>query len=66
MSDGSTPEPGGWNRIVIEVDDLEALVATLRERGATFRNDIVYGVGGNQILLEDSEGNPIELNQPKR
>ena len=64
MPDGRLPEPGGWNRFAIEVDDLEGVVARLRETGATFRNDIVTGVGGKQILLEDPSGNPIELFQP--
>jgi catechol 2,3-dioxygenase-like lactoylglutathione lyase family enzyme len=64
MPDGRKPEPGGWNRLVLELDDLEAEVATLREAGATFRNEIVTGPGGKQILLEDPDGNPIELFQP--
>jgi len=64
MPDGRRPEPGGWNRFSIEVDDLEALVARLRASGAHFRNDIVTGVGGKQILLDDPSGNPIELFQP--
>src|SRR5436309_10250331 len=64
MPDGSKPEPGGWNRFALEVDDLVATVASLRERGDHFRNDIVIGVGGKQILLEDPSGNPIELFQP--
>jgi len=62
--DGRRPEPGGWNRIQIEVSDLEREVAALREVGASFRNDIVAGRGGSQILLEDPAGNPIELFQP--
>lgn len=61
MPDGRRPEPGGWNRIQIEVADLEAKVATLHQAGALFRNDIVQGMGGKQILLEDPAGNPIEL-----
>jgi predicted enzyme related to lactoylglutathione lyase len=61
MPDGRMPESGGWNRIQIEVSDLEREVASLRERGARFRNDIVTGRGGSQILLEDPSGNPIEL-----
>jgi catechol 2,3-dioxygenase-like lactoylglutathione lyase family enzyme len=65
MPDGRQPEPGGWNRIVIEVDDLEATVAALRAAGARFRNDILSGVGGQQILVEDPAGNPIELFQPR-
>ena len=64
MPDGTLPAPGGWNRFAIEVDDLEAMVAGLREHGATFRNDIVTGVDGKQILLEDPSGNPVELFQP--
>jgi len=64
MPDGTLPEPGGWNRFAIEVTDLEAMVETLREAGARFRNDIVTGVGGRQILLEDPSGNPIELFEP--
>jgi catechol 2,3-dioxygenase-like lactoylglutathione lyase family enzyme len=64
MPDGTVPTPGGWNRFSIEVDDLDALVAELRGHGARFRNDIVDGVGGRQILLEDPSGNPVELFQP--
>jgi catechol 2,3-dioxygenase-like lactoylglutathione lyase family enzyme len=63
MPDGRMPEPGGWNRIQIEVDNLEAEVEALRQAGARFRNDIVTGRGGKQILLEDPSGNPIELFQ---
>jgi catechol 2,3-dioxygenase-like lactoylglutathione lyase family enzyme len=64
MPDGTTPEPGGWNRFQLEVDDIESTVADLREHGARFRNDIITGVGGKQILVEDPAGNPIELFQP--
>jgi catechol 2,3-dioxygenase-like lactoylglutathione lyase family enzyme len=64
MPDGTIPEPGGWNRFAIEVEDLDATVASLREAGAHFRNDIVTGVGGKQILLEDPSGNLVELFQP--
>jgi catechol 2,3-dioxygenase-like lactoylglutathione lyase family enzyme len=64
MPDGRQQAPGGWNRFAIEVDDLEGMVTRLRKTGATFRNDIVTGVGGKQILLEDPSGNPIELFQP--
>jgi catechol 2,3-dioxygenase-like lactoylglutathione lyase family enzyme len=64
MPDGRQQAPGGWNRFAIEVDDLEGVVTRLRKTGATFRNDIVTGVGGKQILLEDPSGNPIELFQP--
>ena len=63
-SDGRLPAPGGWNRIQVEVADLEREVEALREAGASFRNDIVTGRGGSQILLEDPSGNPIELFQP--
>jgi len=65
MPDGSVPVPGGWNRFTIEVNDLAATVDRLRANGAHFRNDIVIGVGGDQILLDDPSGNPIELFQPK-
>jgi catechol 2,3-dioxygenase-like lactoylglutathione lyase family enzyme len=64
MADGTVPQPGGWNRFQLEVDDLETTVARLREHGARFRNDVITGVGGKQILLEDPAGNPIELFQP--
>ena len=64
MPDGRIPEPGGWNRLVIQVDDLASLVATLRDDGTHFRNDIISGPGGKQILAEDPAGNPIELFQP--
>jgi catechol 2,3-dioxygenase-like lactoylglutathione lyase family enzyme len=63
MPDGRVPEPGGWNRIQLEVDDLDEEVDALREAGAEFRNEIVTGRGGKQILLEDPAGNPIELFQ---
>jgi catechol 2,3-dioxygenase-like lactoylglutathione lyase family enzyme len=65
MPDGSVPEPGGWNRIQLEVADLNSMVETLREHGASFRNDVVDGVGGRQILVEDPAGNPVELFEPK-
>jgi catechol 2,3-dioxygenase-like lactoylglutathione lyase family enzyme len=61
MPDGRRPEPGGWNRIQLEVDDLPALVEQLRSGGAQFRNEIVSGNGGRQILLDDPSGNAIEL-----
>jgi catechol 2,3-dioxygenase-like lactoylglutathione lyase family enzyme len=64
MADGSMPEPGGWNRFTLEVSDLAATVEELRKAGAHFRNDIVTGVGGKQILLDDPSGNPIELFEP--
>jgi catechol 2,3-dioxygenase-like lactoylglutathione lyase family enzyme len=66
MPDGTAQEPGGWNRFAIEVDDLDATVEKLRRAGAHFRNAIVTGVGGKQILVEDPSGNPIELFQPTR
>lgn len=61
MPDGRRPEPGGWNRVVIETEDLDGLVAQLRASGAVFRNDVVEGPGGRQILVEDPSGNVIEL-----
>ncbi len=61
MPDGREPEPGGWNRIQLEVDDLAGEVGAIRDAGARFRNEIVEGRGGKQILLEDPSGNPIEL-----
>lgn len=66
MPDGSQPTPGGWNRIVIEVEDIAVAVERLRSSGATLRNEIVSGPGGRQILVEDPSGNPIELFQPLR
>ena len=64
MSDGATPGPGGWNRIHFVVDDIDAEVARLRGAGARFRNEIVVGPGGKQILLQDPSGNVVELFQP--
>jgi catechol 2,3-dioxygenase-like lactoylglutathione lyase family enzyme len=64
MPDGRVPEPGGWNRFQLQVPDLSAVVETLRGKGARFRNDIVVGVGGRQVLLEDPSGNPVELFEP--
>jgi catechol 2,3-dioxygenase-like lactoylglutathione lyase family enzyme len=64
MPDGRKPEPGGWNRFAIEVPDLVARVEELRRAGARFRNEIVTGVGGKQILVEDPSGNPVELFEP--
>jgi catechol 2,3-dioxygenase-like lactoylglutathione lyase family enzyme len=66
MPDGRRPEPGGWNRIQLEVDDLGQTVTSLQQAGARFRSDIVVGNGGKQILLEDPAGNPIELFEPAR
>jgi len=64
MPDGSVPGPGGWNRFAIEVADLAATVDGLRDKGVRFRNEIVTGVGGKQILAEDPSGNPVELFEP--
>jgi catechol 2,3-dioxygenase-like lactoylglutathione lyase family enzyme len=64
MPDGTLPEPGGWNRFSLEVADLEDVVGRLRSNGARFRNDIVNGVGGKQIIVDDSSGNPVELFEP--
>jgi catechol 2,3-dioxygenase-like lactoylglutathione lyase family enzyme len=64
MPDGTVPAPGGWNRFAIEVEDLAATVDVLRRAGVAFRNEIVTGVGGKQVLVEDPSGNPIELFQP--
>jgi catechol 2,3-dioxygenase-like lactoylglutathione lyase family enzyme len=64
MPDGRLPEPGGWNRFSLEVSDLAATVEALRKKGARFRNEIVTGVGGKQILVEDPSGNPVELFEP--
>jgi len=66
MADGQAPAPGGWNRIQIEVDDLATTVEKLRAAGCRFRNEIVVGNGGKQILVDDPSGNPIELFQPAR
>ena len=66
MPDGKRPVPGGWNRIHLIVDDLAADVERLRAGGVKFRNDIVSGPGGSQVLIEDPSGNPIELFQPAR
>ena len=64
MPDGTRPEPGGWNRFSVEVPDLAATVAELRQDGVRFRNDVVTGVGGKQIIAEDPSGNPVELFEP--
>jgi len=64
MPDGTMPQPGGWNRFSIEVPDLTATVAQLRGDGVRFRNDLVTGVGGRQIIAEDPSGNPVELFEP--
>ncbi len=64
LADGRRPEPGGWNRFAIQVEDLQATVDQLKASGAHFRSDIIQGVGGNQALVEDPSGNPVELFQP--
>jgi catechol 2,3-dioxygenase-like lactoylglutathione lyase family enzyme len=64
MPDGRMPQPGGWNRIQIQVSDIEDAVAALRSSGTSFRNDIVSGMGGKQILAEDPSGNVVELFEP--
>ena len=64
MPDGTQQQPGGWNRFSIEVTDLESTVAALRKAGAHFRNNIVTGVGGKQIIVDDPSGNPVELFEP--
>ena len=66
MPDGRTPAPGGWNRLHFIVDDIGAEVERLRSSGVTFRNDVVTGPGGRQILLDDPDGNPIELHEAPR
>jgi catechol 2,3-dioxygenase-like lactoylglutathione lyase family enzyme len=66
MPDGTVPQPGGWNRFMIEVPDIEATVDELRRGGARFRNEIVTGVAGRQTLVEDPSGNPVELFEPTR
>ncbi len=64
MPDGTVPQPGGWNRFMLEVTDLESMVDAMRKAGVRFRNEIVTGVGGKQVLLEDPAGNPVELFEP--
>lgn len=66
LADGTRPEPGGWNRISLEVGDLPAEVERLRAAGTAFRTDIVIGVGGDQAILQDPSGNPVELFAPKQ
>jgi catechol 2,3-dioxygenase-like lactoylglutathione lyase family enzyme len=64
MPDGTMPHPGGWNRFQLDVDDIEALVDRRREQGTRLRNEVVVGVGGKQVLVEDPAGNPVELFEP--
>ena len=64
MPDGTVPQPGGWNRFQLEVTDLASTVDRLRRAGVSFRNDVVAGVGGKQILIDDPSGNPVELFEP--
>jgi catechol 2,3-dioxygenase-like lactoylglutathione lyase family enzyme len=64
MPDGRRPEPGGWNRLVLEVEDLGSRVDEMKRAGMRFRNEVVVGPGGKQILLEDPDGNPVELFEP--
>jgi len=66
LPDGQQQEPGGWNRLVLAVDDLESAVTVLRDRGIAFRHAIISGPGGKQIQILDPDGNPIELFQPAR
>jgi catechol 2,3-dioxygenase-like lactoylglutathione lyase family enzyme len=66
MPSGTPQRPGGWNRFMLEVDDLSEIVATLRDAGVRFRNDVVVGVGGKQVMIEDPAGNPVELFEPTR
>lgn len=66
MPDGRQPEPGGWNRLVLEVDDLATLVTQLKATGIKFRNEIIEGPGGKQILAEDPSGNPLELFEARK
>jgi catechol 2,3-dioxygenase-like lactoylglutathione lyase family enzyme len=66
MPDGQAPAPGGWNRIQIEVEDLAATVEKLKAAGCHFRNEIVIGNGGKQILVDDPSGNPVELFEPPK
>ena len=65
MPDGRSPVPGGWNRFVIEIDDIQKLYGQLKVAGVPFRNEIISGPGGQQVVCEDPSGNPIELFQPR-
>ncbi|HJP88096.1 MAG TPA: VOC family protein [Candidatus Limnocylindrales bacterium] len=66
MPDGRQPEPGGWNRFVIEVGDIDAVVAAARAAGASFRNEVITGPGGQQVVLDDPDGNPVEIFRARR
>jgi catechol 2,3-dioxygenase-like lactoylglutathione lyase family enzyme len=66
MDDGRKPAPGGWNRILLEVPDIESLADELRASGVTLRSRVIQGIGGKQVLVDDPSGNPIELFEPKR
>ena len=66
MPDGTLPRPGGWNRFSLQVSDVESLVGELRQAGVRFRSDVIAGVGGKQIVLDDPSGNPVELFEPTR
>jgi len=66
LADGRAPEPGGWNRFAVQVDDITTKIAQLRQAGVQFRGDIIEGTGGRQAIIEDPSGNPIELFQPTR
>jgi catechol 2,3-dioxygenase-like lactoylglutathione lyase family enzyme len=66
LADGSTPQPGGWNRFTLQVDDLESEIARLSEAGVTLRSQLIRGIGGNQVLVADPSGNLVELFQPTR
>jgi len=66
MPDGRAPAPGGWNRLVLEVEDIDGRVGALRAAGATFRNEVISGPGGRQIVVDDPDGNPIELFEARR
>ena len=66
MPDGTLPRPGGWNRFAIEVTDLASTVDRLREAGVHLRSDVITGVGGNQVVIDDPSGNPVELFEPTR
>lgn len=66
MPDGRLPEPGGWNRFQLEVSDVASIAERLRAAGTTFRSDLITGVGGKQVIVEDPSGNPVELFEPIR